>query len=372
MRPSRLAMLVLFSAAAAIPGRVAQSQQGAQRGSIHGVVRDTSGTPIPMAEVIGPTGRTLSDSIGRFRLGSIPVGMIPLQARRLGYRPVVWTVEMRGAGAMPVAVTLVPVPRDLEAVVVAASHPRNSRNLRGFYTRRRRSSGYFLTREQIEPHDHANLTDVLRARVPAAQVSGIGMGRSRLRLRGQRCAPMVWIDGAPTPAAEFDLDFIQPSTVAGIEIYANAASAPAEFRVPMSRDACGGTILIWSRIGAWEAGTRAERTAAARDEGPPVPVYHADEVDEPAGIDTSELVPPLYPDSLRAFDIEGSVVALLIVDTTGAPVPGSIGIVSATNDAFGEAVTRAISVSRFLPARRNGVLVRQVLVVPYDFTARPR
>lgn len=366
-------LLMLSLALGALPplGRAAHAQEVQPAAAIHGVVRDTTGAAVAYAEITAASGRVLSDSAGEFRLADVPAGRTVLQVRRIGYQAGSWTGAIRSGETLPVVVTLTPIARDLDAVVVEASSGGNSRQLRGFYQRRQRYGGHFLAREDIEPHDDSRMSDLLRARVPGVSLSSSGPGPTRLRLRGQRCAPMVWIDGASTPAGEFDVDIIQPFTVAAIEVYPGVSSVPAEFRTSFGRDNCGGTIVIWSRLGPVEDESIDDRLSAARP-GPIVAVYHADEVDEPASIDTAEMVQPVYPDSLRAFAVAGEAVARFVVDTTGAPLLESIEIISATHEPFADATRRAIAVSRFVPARRNGQAVRQVMLVPFRFTAPRR
>lgn len=368
MRHSLLLSLALVGAPF-LRGTNAEAQ-AAPVGTVLGVVRDTAGVAIAYAEVTGASGRVLTDTAGRFRLGQVPAGRAVLQVRRIGYRAGSWSGAIRAGETTPAELTLVPIARDLQAVVVEASRG-HARRMRGFYQRRQRSGGHFLTRAEIAPHDDSRMSDLLRARIPGVSLSGAGLGPSRLRLRNQRCAPMVWIDGASTPAGEFDVDLIQPFTVAAIEVYAGTATTPVEFRTSFGRDNCGGTIVIWSRVGPLEDDER-DAPAAIPDAGPPAPVYHADEVDEPAAIAAMTVAPPAYPDSLRAFAVAGEAVARFVVDTSGAPVPGTIEIVSATHAQFADAVRRAVSVSVFVPARRNGQLVRQVMVVPFRFTAPDR
>ena len=247
--------------------------------TVTGVVRDTAGAPVAYADVAGAAGRVLSDTMGRFLLENVPPGRVVLQVRRIGYRAASWSGTAGGGERLTAELTLVPIPRDLEAVVVEASGGQ-ARRMRGFYQRRQRNGGHFLTRDDIAPHDDSRLTDLLRARVPGVSLTSSGPGPTRLRLRNQRCAPMVWIDGASTPAAEFDVDVIQPFTVAAIEVYPGTATTPAEFRTSVGRDNCGGTIVIWSRMGPVEDesiddavnavdGTRARFEGAARAIGVP-------------------------------------------------------------------------------------------------------
>lgn len=370
MRHLLLLSLALVGALS-VPSAGAHAQDALPRAAIHGVVRDTLGLPVAYAEVTGASARVLSDSLGRFRLANMPAGPVVLQVRRIGYRAGSWAGSVRAGETIAAVLALVPIARDLQAVVVEASRGGNARQMRGFYQRRQRYGGHFLGRKDIARHDDARMTDLLRARVPGVSLSSSGPGPTRLRLRGQRCAPMVWIDGAPTPAGEFDVDVIQPFTVAAIEVYPGSGTVPAEFRTSYGRDSCGGTIVIWSRMGRIEDEPVDDRVASVPS-GPAVPVYYADEVDEAASIDTAALVQPAYPDSLRAFAVAGEAVARFVVDTTGAPLMETMEIVSATHAAFADAVRRAVSASRFIPARRNGQAVRQLLLVPFQFTAPRR
>lgn len=269
----------------------------------------------------------------------------------------------------PPADSSAPRPQMMEPVMVSATRG-GPHWMREFYRRRQVYPGHFITREQMVSFDDVRITDLMRARVPGAQVSGTN-GRSRLRLRGQRCAPMVWLDGASTPAGEFDLDVLQVSTIAAVEVYSSGAHAPAQFRTPFGRDGCGGVVVIWSRVGLEDAPEpRTADAGAPVRSGAVVPTYRAADVDDVAKLDSAHLVNPQYPDSLLAFSVAGEVVASFVVDTTGEVVKGSIGIVSETSPAFGNAVRQAIAASRFIPARKGGRLVRQILFLPYHFTPR--
>lgn len=275
------------------------------------------------------------------------------------------------AQEVPARDSTAPRPQMMDAVVVSASGG-GPHWMREFYRRRQVYSGHFITREQMAGFDDLRITDLMRSRVPGAQVSGSN-GRSRLRLRGQRCAPMVWLDGASTPAGEFDLDVLAVGTIAAVEVYSSGAHAPAQFRTPFGRDACGGVVVVWSRVGRDDPPT--SRTADAGEPargGAFVPTYRTADVDEPAQLDSAHMVNPQYPDSLLAFAVEGEVVASFVVDTTGEVVDGSIAIVSETSPAFGHAVREAVAASRFIPARKGGRVVRQILFLPYRFTPRSR
>jgi serine protease inhibitor len=56
-------------------------------GSVAGVVRDTVGRPIPSAVVsISPSRHAVADSLGQYRIDSVPAGAIHISARRIGFQ----------------------------------------------------------------------------------------------------------------------------------------------------------------------------------------------------------------------------------------------------------------------------------------------
>lgn len=375
MRVLPIAALALCAFVLVAPGAAgAQVQAAAGRGSVEGTARDAAGNPVALAEVTTGSLRAVTDSTGRFRFPNLAAGRATLQTRRLGYRLLTTVVEVVAGETVEASLVLMPLPQNLEPVVVTARLRPGAARIKAFYERRARGNGYFLTREQLEPFDNGALTDALRSRVPSVHVSG-GMGRSRLRLRNQRCAPLVWIDGSAATAGEFDIDVLATNTIAAVEVYPGPATVPVEFRTPFGRDGCGGAIVIWSRSDLRDATDEASerrnqkrREDAAKDvEAVAVPVYHADEVDVAAAVDSARLASPVYPDSLFAFGVNGSVTAEFVVDTTGRPMLETFGVVTATHPAFAESVRRAVAASRFTPAQKGGRRVRQVMLLPFKF-----
>ena len=98
-------------------------------------------------------------------------------------------------------------------------------------------------------------------------------------------------------------------------------------------------------------------------------VFTASEVDVAARPDEAYVVHPLYPDSLYDRGIPGRVLAEFIVNASGDVVMETFSIVTATSEAFGESVRRAIRAQRYTPALRNGKPVQQVVQQPFDFVA---
>jgi hypothetical protein len=345
-------------------------------GALAGVVRDSSGARLTGASIIvvGTILRATSDTDGRFRLAGLPAGTGTLQVRRLGYRAVLLPISVESGATASVTVTLLPVPRELDPVLVEASRQPGARYLQGFYERRSKGHGYFITRDQISARNWSDITDVLRSLVPAVRITSSRLARNAVRLRGSRCAPLVWLDGAPAMAAEFDLDVISPESVSGIEIYAGPATVPVEFRSTRGLEACG-VIVVWSRVEPPEPRERRSRGKAnkgAADSSVVIRVYSAEEVDSAARVDSTGMAHPSYPDSLYAFRVAGDVVAQFVVDTTGLVIAETITAVSSTHAAFTESVRRSLVRSKFHPAILAGRRVRQVMVLPYRFVMDER
>lgn len=87
---------------------------------------------------------------------------------------------------------------------------------------------------------------------------------------------------------------------------------------------------------------------------------------------TAELLPsnvaPLYPDQLRASNIEGNVVAQFVVDTTGEPMVPTVRVIERTDDRFVASVRETIPKLRFSPAEVGGRKVKQLVQMPFTFS----
>ena len=91
-------------------------------GSLSGVVRDVAGTPLPDVSVtlLGESLATRTDTTGYFALDAVPVGSHTALFRRIGYRSVEYRWLAEAKKGLQIAVTMTPVPRQLERVVIEA------------------------------------------------------------------------------------------------------------------------------------------------------------------------------------------------------------------------------------------------------------
>jgi TonB family protein len=346
------------------------AQGSTPRGTVSGTVRDSTGAGITGAEitVAGTALRVYTNDQGAFRLTNVPEGSITLGVRRLGFLPATMSMLIVPTEPAIVSVVVAPLAQSLRAVVVRGDRRfADYGKLAGFYQRRSRSSGgHFITRDQIDQRNPHQLTDLFR-NVPGARIYSSTF-HNVVRFRGMRCAPLVWLDGFPATAAEFDLDTLDPYIVEGVEVYPGVATVPPEFRWVRGGGSCG-AIVIWT---GFDERRRKQRDAASSpaeltkqlDERL---LFTADQVDVAARTDSSSAVRPAYPDSLYRHNMTGQVLVEFVVDTTGLVMLGSISAISSTHPQFTDAVRRALRGARFHPAIISGRKVRQLVQLPVKF-----
>lgn len=339
-------------------------------GAIAGTVADSTGAPLLGAEVSvdGAQVRTFSDQNGAFRLGGVPLGTRTLSVRRLGFAPTQVTVEVSQASDASVTIRLKPIASTLPPVVIKPSRMDYSGRLAGYYQRlEKRSNGYFITRDQID-HESPRLLGQLLQHVPGVSaVRGRG-GITGIRLRGRTCWPLVWIDGTPMPSGEVDLDSFSPTSIHGIELYLGSTTAPARYTYTRDVSSCG-TILIWSRGPDTDPITSTPRPSVdLQSLLSQFAVFNADQVDRRATLDTTRLLQLSFPPPLYAAGVPGLVIAEFVVDTSGHVEDGTVGIVSSTAPLFTEAVRVALESAAYVPAMKNGHLVRQFVQQPFEFS----
>jgi hypothetical protein len=230
----------------------------------------------------------------------------------------------------------------------------------------------------VERRNPIQFTDLLRG-VPGIRIEQRGLNTA-VRIRGNRCAPLVWLDGQAMGAGEVDLDAFDPRTFEGIEIYGGGASVPAEFQRNFLMSSSCGTLLLWSKRGeprarrrAKDALTPAAQIALWLERGE---VFAARDVDRPAVLDSAAVVRPVYPDSLFEARASGALLAEFVVDAKGDVELDSYNVVTTTHPQLVLPVRNALRDQRFAPAQRGGERVRQVVQQPFTFvpdsTARRR
>ncbi len=365
-RGGLMAVAVALVAVARVGVAQQQVPAAVALGTVRGVVRDESGLGIAGARVtVAPNLGAVTDSTGAFVLRGVPKGGATLVVRRLGYSPLEAHVDVADAAA-PTELTVKPIAAALPAVRVQARAAPYQSRLAGFYERREKKLGYYITREQIDRSNDFSMTAALR-RLPGIQVYTMrgALGRS-VHIAGAQCPPLVFVDGFAATLGSFDLDMIDLQSVEGVEVYSHSGSVPPDFATTRGSE-CG-VIAIWSRP------SRPRQAAQARGSDKPDvaaliaqgSVFLPDRVDEQAVLLTGS-AEPAYPDSLFNAGVSGHVVAQFVVDTAGSVENETVEIVSSTLPAFGTAVRLALRDAQFEPAKRGGTVVRELVSVPFDF-----
>ncbi len=76
---------------------------------------------------------------------------------------------------------------------------------------------------------------------------------------------------------------------------------------------------------------------------------------------------PVYPDRLRAANVDGQVLVQFVVDEHGMAQMSTFKVLKSTDNELTESVKRAISETAFFPAETGGRKVKQLVQQPFTF-----
>ena len=109
---------------------------------------------------------------------------------------------------------------------------------------------------------------------------------------------------------------------------------------------------------------------AGNTDGKSDSVYTVLEVDS-AVVRSQTSAAPAYPLDLLKKNVEGSVLARYIVDTTGFADTASFVVIRTSDSSFSAAVRDALPYMRFSPAKMGGKKVRQLVEQSFGFRISP-
>lgn len=248
--PALLGLLALLASAATGPVR---AQAGGA--TLAGTVSDTSGAPVPAAQVVlaGSGRAAFTDSAGRFRVRDFPPGRYEVRVRRVGFQPLSFDVVIEDGTSAEVRITIAPNPPPVLPTVAVSAEVRRAR-MAGFYERARRAvGGVFLDRDMIERRSPANLSSLVLT-VPGLTVDRDARGEALILSRPmgfRRCPITIFVDGMLMGTSGREVDQIVPvSAIEAVEVYPSANSVPREFaqRSAVTECAEAGVIVIWTRM----------------------------------------------------------------------------------------------------------------------------
>ena len=366
----RFSAALIFAASYAALPHHASAQDATPAGVVSISVHDSLGRSISGAEltVDGTNVRGVTDERGEVRFNAVRGGPATVHIRRLGFRPTALDIVVDQRVPVTSIVTLTSIPQRLATIVVKGGSNYTGR-MAGFYQRRDLGIGHFVSRERLEHDNPSQLTDIFR-RLPGVQITSTRFIRNAIRFRGNggSCWPLVWLDGAPLPTAEFDLDFLSPQSIEGIEVYSGISQVPPQFMGARGLGSCG-VIVVWSREGErrQKKSKKAVTATELADMVASLKVYTPDQVDVPARGDSLSRPQPLYPETLLFTGVTGQVLAEFVVDMLGHVELDTFGVISSTNPKFTQAVQRALPEWAYAPAMLAGKRVRQLVQQPFTF-----
>ncbi len=180
----------------------------------------------------------VTDARGRFVLEDVRMGRYTVEAGSLGFGEVIQEVAVRGASPFEIRIRLAPAAVELEGVVVTSVRsPRLAAS--GFYERRGRTSGDFLTYEEIQERGATRTADLLGRFAGVRTVQPARGGAPFVTLRGG-CRPDIVVDGLNLGPNLSPDDVISPRELEGVELYRGPGSP-----IQLSRSTCG-AVLLWS------------------------------------------------------------------------------------------------------------------------------
>ena len=207
--------------------------------SVSGTVLGETGQPLAGVQlrVLETAAVTRTDSAGRYALSALPAGTQLLEAKRIGYRIVQQPVHLLRGRGVEAAIRLQRVV-SLDSIRIVAQRSR----YREFERNRKGGFGRYLTEDDIAKRNPIRVSDLLRM-MPGFRIVGVGFDAKVMSSRGsvslsrRACEVNVVIDGMQHQ----EIDFVQPSDIGAMEVYAGSAGAPVLY------DRYCGLIVIWTK-----------------------------------------------------------------------------------------------------------------------------
>jgi hypothetical protein len=212
--------------------------------SIRGVVRDSSLRPMPNSDVIVVPGgqRTRTDSTGQFIFGSLPAGQYTVRARRVGYGPAEWTIDLSNSGHANVQLILGARLAMLDTVVVSAGRQCEAQRYEGFMCRRATANGRFIDYSDIDTMQVTYSADLLR------DVGGFGVivrpsRNGPTRVASAKTCTIILMNGIE---AAWSAIPEEPYLIIGIEVYKTPKDIPREYaRYTWGKENCW-LVAYWT------------------------------------------------------------------------------------------------------------------------------
>lgn len=236
-------------AADTVPDGLASEIQGR-------VVADAGGEAVSQAEVyfrriagdsVLDSVYTTTDAEGAFRFDALPAGTYAIRTEHLGYEARRDTFRVPISKSMSIEIPMATEPVEMEPLRVDVRSGWLVEE--GFYRRRAKGFGKFITPEDLEQRSATSLTEALRT------VSGVRWGRRcvngicrdvivmALSSGPTGCRVKYYMDGNEMHGPVSPTD-ISVQSIAAIEVYRGISETPAQFH-----GRCGSVVMWTKRAG---------------------------------------------------------------------------------------------------------------------------
>lgn len=256
-------------AAAALPFTAAAAQTATFAGA---VVRDTLEHGISGARItlLGAGRSDTTDSKGEFKFTNLPAGKIAVMIRRVGFSPMVDSVDLINGQSVEREYVMDVAPVALDSVRVLAQRQEHLSATMSMFEEHRKAgmtsgAGHFITEEILAKNDARRLQDVLTSFIPGLKVYrpfpkqlpmleylSSGRGGSGGFHTANECPVTLYVDGllrfnpanGTTMDQFYDINQISTADIAGVEYYAGGASLPLQYNG--TTNGCG-VLVLWQR-----------------------------------------------------------------------------------------------------------------------------
>ena len=236
---------------------VAPSVLNAQQANVtvSGTIRDVgSGNPVVAAAVVhNGVVVAMTNEEGTYEVPDLLVdgSAFTLVYRRIGYATNAQDAVVPDTGsAVRVDVMLLAAPTDLERIVVSGERMTiGNPGLVGFYERRERGFGRYLTGEEIERIGGVDLTNHLRRLRVRATPRDL---RDPFSMPSFSKCYVAYVDGIRLMDLTTINEWVPATTLGGIEVHRpnEISNLPREFvsAPPPGCDSTAGVVMFWSRV----------------------------------------------------------------------------------------------------------------------------
>lgn len=252
-------------------GIVIPAVLGAQSATFKGrALTDSLERPIPgvVVAIDQLKLQATTDSLGNFEIKGVTPGGYTVTAKKIGFGPLGTRLRFTSGETLDADLLLTPTTaQTLPDVKVETKAPTRGKLIEFDERRQAGQGGHFLTQADIERHAFSNFENVLRTLPGISFAKDLRRSSAAYAVAGRMslpggalarggggppppCYAAVVLDGTYVYGAgddsepKFDLNSINPQTIAGVEYYVGAATIPVKYNA--TRSTCG-LLVIWTK-----------------------------------------------------------------------------------------------------------------------------